>query len=136
MLAAAAAISCLSCLSTSLPHRQLTSEAEAIIVNGTSVRIGFLEEAFVYCMAEVAPLENLQQYRVAWQDPHGSRLEPWSSGRRVFCLGGAAYLPHSYLLFHDFDANRAGEYTCLLYRDDALVAFSTITVQESSAEGQ
>ena len=121
---------CLASLSASLPVRDTTSP-QAVIVNGTSVGIGFMKNTFLFCKSHVEDTSSLHLYHVMWQDSKGAPVPTGSREAKVFALGRGYHVPHSYLVFHDFSGEDAGDYSCALYLQGNKIHSSTVSVTES-----
>jgi hypothetical protein len=119
-------IFCLASLSASLPIRD-TASPQAVIVNGTSVGTGFKQDTFLFCKCHVEDTGSLHLYHVMWQDLKGEPVRRWSKEAKVFALG-SYHVPHSYLVFHDFSGEVAGDYSCALYLQGSKIHSSTVTV--------
>ena len=111
------------------PRHRSSTPPQAVVVNGTQVNIGYMQEAFVFCMAQVEPSHQLHQVQVQWRRASAGPVHSWSQNNRfVFSLGGGSHLPHQYLVFHDFTSEAAGDYTCGLLYEDSLAHSATLTV--------
>ncbi|KAK4296065.1 hypothetical protein Pmani_031415 [Petrolisthes manimaculis] len=111
-----------------------STKAEGVIMNGTMVRIGFSEEAWVYCRAQVPTDHHLHHYQVKWVTATGKMVSPWSrhnAGPQVYTLGGGPHIPHSYLVFDPFVPSHASHYSCILVFNGTPVHQSTIRVDQS-----
>lgn len=121
---------CLASLSDSLPARD-TASPQAVIVNGTSVGISFMQETFLFCKARVEDTSTLHLYYVMWQDSKGDPIPTWSKEAKVFALERDYHMLHSYLVFHDFSNEDAGDYICALYLQGSKIHSSTVSVTKS-----
>lgn len=123
LLSGAVAV-CLASLAVALPttHR---SSAQAVIFNGTSVTIDYMDNAFVYCSAQVS--NELYRYQVEWRGPTGATVHRWSPGNsNVFSLDSTNHVPHSYLVFHTFLGVFADDYTCVLLYDNSEIRSTAV----------
>ncbi|KAK3864532.1 hypothetical protein Pcinc_029800 [Petrolisthes cinctipes] len=111
-----------------------TMERQAVLVNGTVVRVTFNEKAWLYCYAEVPMEYQLHQCQIKWMRGNED-VDPWSvyiTGPQVFSLGRGPHLLHSYLIFYPFVQIHTDVYTCVLTCNGVSIHQATISVLESS----
>lgn len=112
--------------SLTLHHK---SFSQAVIVNGTSVDIGYMEQAFLFCKAKVMTVDNLHEYQVQWRNSTGDPVDRWSNNNcYIYSLGTGTHVPHSYLVLQYFSSTYAGDYTCVLLHENYQVDAATIKV--------
>lgn len=123
MLLQVVLVLCLASLSASLPTTYTSDQV--VIVNGTSVTVGFMDSAFVYCKAQVTTTDDLHHYRVQWRDPAGVVVPRWSRNAYFpFSLESNSHLLQSYLVFKTFLGVFADDYTCELVKNNIEVRSS------------
>ncbi|KAL7639217.1 UNVERIFIED_CONTAM: hypothetical protein RMT77_010751 [Armadillidium vulgare] len=93
-----------------------------IISNGTEVHIGHLKHEFLFCyMKNSEKVANIHNYQMEWyriQDKKKQKINDWEKSRlfrqNYFTLSIGFLVPHSYLIFQDFQKTEQGKYKCAI----------------------
>lgn len=97
------------CLPSVAAHLVIHGSSGAASNNDTTIQIGYMEEAYVYCFEGD---EEHKDRLLEWQTSDNLTVGSFMGGRRVFTSGCHARLPHCILVFMDLSGDVAGEYRC------------------------